>query len=91
MKKTFSLVSAAACMAALTAAAFPVTAASAEKIYGTMNIPYADFYAAEIDGAYEVDAVSSATRARDENSKAKWQMNQEGGLVAGTYRRYSRA
>ena len=78
-------------MAALTAAAFPVTAASAKKIYGTMNIPYADFYAAEIDSAYEVDAVSSATRARDENSKAKWQMNQEGGLVAGTYRRYSRA
>lgn len=72
-------------MAALTAAAFPVNAASAEKIYGTMNIPYADFYAAEIDNAYEVDAVSSATRARDENSKAKWQMNQEGGLVAGTY------
>ena len=61
-----------------------------------MNIPYADFYAAEIENAYEVDAVSSATKARDENSKAKWQSNQTGsldsdgkwsgsGIVAGTY------
>ena len=85
MKKTFSLISAAACMTALTAAALPTSAAPADKIYGTMNIPYADFYAAEIENAYEVDAVSSATKARDENSKAKWQSNQDGGIVAGTY------
>ncbi|MDO4863938.1 MAG: NPXTG-anchored protein [Ruminococcus sp.] len=78
MKKTASLICAAAC-AALAAA--PVYASAADtdgKVYGTMNIPYADFYAAEIDNAYEVDAVSSAT----EN---KWKMNGEGQLVAGTF------
>ena len=85
MKKIASVLSAAACMAALTAASIPASAEESSKVYGTMNIPYADFYSAEIESAYEVDAVSSATKARDENSKAKWQMNQEGGLVAGTY------
>ena len=85
MKKITSIISAAACLAALTAAALPANAAESDKVYGTINIPYADFYAAEIDNAYEVDAVSSATKARDENSKAKWQSNQEGGLVEGTY------
>ena len=83
MKRTVSFIGAAA-LAALAAAPFTASAADG-KVYGTMNIPYADFYAAEIDNAYEVDAVSSATKARDEKSKAKWQMNQEGGLVAGTY------
>jgi len=43
-------------------------------IYGTMNIPYNEFYAAEGVG-YEVDAVSSATTS-------KW-FNEN--LVAGTY------
>ena len=86
MKKT-ALLLAAACTAA---AAVPFSASADDaKVYGTMNIPYSDFYAAEIDSAYEVDAVSSAT----EN---KWKMNQtgsvgedgawkNGGLVAGTY------
>ena len=47
--------------------------------YGTMNIPYAEFYKAEIDDAYTVDAVSSAT------TKGKWGMNGEGEIVEGTY------
>ena len=62
MKKITSIISAAACLTALTAASLPANAADSEKIYGTMNIPYADFYAAEIGNAYEVDAVSSATK-----------------------------
>ena len=77
MKKTISLISAAA-LAALTTASLPVSAADGDKVYGTMNIPYADFYAAEIDNAYDVDAVSSAT-------EKKWTMNEAGQLVAGTY------
>ncbi|MBR4626431.1 MAG: DUF1533 domain-containing protein [Ruminococcus sp.] len=77
MKKTISLISAAA-LAALTAASLPVNAADGEKVYGTMNIPYADFYSAEIESDYEVDAVSSATAS-------KWAMNEPGKLVAGTY------
>ncbi|MBQ6181702.1 MAG: NPXTG-anchored protein [Ruminococcus sp.] len=78
MKKITSLISAAACMAAITASALPANASSSEKVYGTMNIPYADFYAAEIGNAYAVDAVSSATAS-------KWSMNEPGKLVAGTY------
>ena len=85
MKKITSIMSAAACAAALTAVSMPVNAADSDKVYGTMNIPYADFYAAEIENAYEVDAVSSATVAKTADSQAKWQMNQSGGLVAGTY------
>ena len=77
MKKINSIISAAVCTLTLTTV--PVSASAAEeKVYGTMNIPYAEFYAAEIANAYEVDAVSSATKARDENSKAKWQSNQTG-------------
>lgn len=58
-------------------------AASAESeiIYGTMNIPYNDFYAAEFgesSNVYEVDAMSSATTA-------KWSKNGEGELFEGTY------
>ncbi len=83
MKKITSLICAAAC--AVSVVPFAANAEDNAKVYGTMNIPYADFYAAEIENAYEVDAVSSATKARDENSKAKWQSNQEGGIVAGTY------
>ncbi|MBQ3885148.1 MAG: NPXTG-anchored protein [Ruminococcus sp.] len=78
MKKITSIISAAACMTALAASSLPANAASSEKVYGTMNIPYADFYSAEIGNAYEVDAVSSAT-------KSKWAMNEPGKLVAGTY------
>ena len=50
-------------------------------IYGTMNIPYADFYRAELEtsnNAYEVDAVSSATNS-------KWSKNGEGELFEGSY------
>ena len=77
MKKIISLTSAAA-LAALTAASLPVNAADGDKVYGTLNIPYADFYSAEIESAYDVDAVSSATTS-------KWAMNEAGKLVAGTY------
>ena len=94
MKKKLSFICAAAC--ALSVVPFTANAEDGDKVYGTMNIPYADFYAAEIENAYTVDAVSSATKARDENSKAKWQSNQTGsldsdgkwsgsGIVAGTY------
>ncbi|MCM1133792.1 MAG: DUF1533 domain-containing protein [Ruminococcus flavefaciens] len=56
-------------------------AAEGEVIYGTMNIPYNDFYSAEFGesaNAYEVDAFSSATTS-------KWSKNDEGGLFEGTY------
>jgi hypothetical protein len=55
---------------------FNVTKGEVETlIYGTMEIPYADFYSNEgVD--YEVDAVSSATTS-------KWKANT--GLVNGTY------
>ena len=59
MNKIFSIISAAVCTASLTAVPLSVSAADGEKVYGTMNIPYADFYKAEIEDAYEVDAVSS--------------------------------
>ncbi|MCR4759712.1 MAG: hypothetical protein K5705_05510 [Oscillospiraceae bacterium] len=65
----------------LTAAAvmpFSVFAAD-DTVYGTMNIPYTDFYAAELgDSAGEVDAVTSAT-------KNKVLMNGEGQMLEGTY------
>ena len=88
MKKLKTTISAAVC-AATVLSAVPFSADGADTVYGTMNIPYADFYAAEIDGAYDVDAVSSATTN-------KWNMNTtgslgedgtwtNGGLVAGTY------
>ncbi len=93
MKKINSLISAAAVSAlAVSAIPFSASAADGDVVYGTMNIPYADFYAAEFEGAsnsFEVDAVSSATAN-------KWKMNntgavgedgtwQSGGLSAGTY------
>jgi len=81
----------AAALASTTAlSAMPLAASAAEDVvYGTMNIPYADFYAAEVNNTVPVDAVSSATAS-------KWSMNQtgsfaedgtwtSGGLVAGTY------
>jgi len=79
MKKLSTLLSAAVCTAALAALPFSASAADSEKVYGTMNIPYAEFYKAEIDDAYTVDAVSSAT------TKGKWGMNGEGEIVEGTY------
>ena len=78
MKRINSIISATVCTITLTAVPFSVSAAE-EKVYGTMNIPYADFYKAEIEDAYEVDAVSSAT------TKGKWGMNVKGEIVEGTY------
>ena len=89
MKKNIIL-SLAAC-AAVASAAVPFSASAADTVYGTMNIPYADFYAAEFEGSnnsFEVDAVSSST-------PNKWSANaagtvedgawKAGGLSAGTY------
>ena len=78
MKKIITIISAAVCTAALTPTTFSASA-DGEKVYGTMNIPYADFYKAEIEDAYTVDAVSSAT------TKGKWGMNGKGEIVEGTY------
>ncbi len=89
MKKFASFVSAAACMAAISSAAVSANVSAADKVYGTMNIPYSDFYSAEIGGAYEVDAVSSATASKWKNN-ATGTLNEDGswksgGIVAGTY------
>ncbi len=77
MKKAV-LISAAAALAVTTA--MPISASAADElIYGTMNIPYTEFYAAEMgSSADEVDAVTSAT-------KNKVLMNGEGQLFEGTY------
>lgn len=82
MKKSLSsiLTAAAVSAAALSAVPFSVSAEDA-MVYGTMNIPYADFYAAEFgtaSNAYEVDAVSSATTT-------KWAKTGEGELFEGAY------
>lgn len=82
MKKITSIVSAVALAVSVTCAV-PLYAGADEDtvVYGTMNIPYADFYRAELSGApiaYKVDAVSSATTA-------KWSKNGEGELFEGTY------
>lgn len=66
-----------------------ITESSSDFVYGTMDIPYAEFYAAELNNTVPVDAVSSATAS-------KWKMNQTGsisedgtwtagGLAAGTF------
>ena len=60
---------------------FKATAPEA-KIYVKMNIPYADFYAAEINNEDAVDAVTSATN----NKSIK---NGDGDLVGGTYNDYN--
>ena len=82
MKKFNSIISVAACAAVMTSVVpFASSAADSDVIYGTMNIPYADFYKAELEGApnaYEVDAVSSAT-------STKVFKNGEGELFEGTY------
>lgn len=83
MKKITSFISAAT-FAASIIGAVPLMAGAEDTndlIYGTMNIPYADFYRAELSGSvneYEVDAVSSATTS-------KWSKNGEGELFEGTY------
>ncbi len=88
MKKITSFLCAAACMAAY-AVPFTANAADSDKVYGTMNIPYADFYAAELNNSVPVDAVSSATTNKWKGNNTgsmgddgKWQ---NGGLAAGTF------
>ena len=88
MKKITSFLCAAACMAAA-AVPFAANAADGDKVYGTMNIPYADFYAAELNNSVPVDAVSSATANKWKGNNTgsmgddgKWQ---NGGLAAGTF------
>ena len=69
----------AAAFAAMTVFAPLSVSAEDAVIYGTMNIPYTDFYAAEKgDSAGEVDAVTSAT-------KKKVLMNGEDQMFSGTY------
>lgn len=80
MKKLTSLLTAAlVTAAAVTAVPFSASAAD-DLVYGTMQIPYEDFYAAELTGSNNcvVDAVSSATTT-------KWAKNGEGELFEGTY------
>lgn len=69
----------AAVIAAITTA-MPLTVSAEDTLlYGTMNIPYTEFYAAEMgDSAGEVDAVTSAT-------KNKVLMNGEGQMFEGSY------
>ncbi|MBR6967421.1 MAG: NPXTG-anchored protein [Ruminococcus sp.] len=87
MKKITSVLCAAACV--LSAVPFAANAADGDKVYGTMNIPYADFYAAELSNSVPVDAVSSATQNKWKGNSTgkigddgKWQ---NGGLAAGTF------
>lgn len=88
MKKVKSILSVSLCAAAAIAVV-PFNAAAADTVYGTMNIPYADFYAAEVGNTYEVDAVSSATttkwKGNNTGSFAEDGTWTNGGLVAGTY------
>ncbi|MCR5306797.1 MAG: hypothetical protein K6E36_09885 [Oscillospiraceae bacterium] len=76
--KKLAMISAAALAAA--AVAVPASASAADGvIYGTMNIPYTEFYAAEMgSSAGEVDAVTSAT-------KNKVLRNGEGEMFEGSY------
>lgn len=62
--------------AALITGALPIVSTAAEEdvVYGTMQIPYSDFYAAE-GVVSDVDAVSSATASKWKNEN----------LTAGTY------
>lgn len=88
MKKITSALCAAACIAAY-AVPFQANAADGDMVYGTMNIPYADFYATELNNSVPVDAVSSATTNKWKGNNTgsmgddgKWQ---NGGLAAGTF------
>ena len=82
MNKRKSLICAACAAICLSSVPFSASAAeTGDYVYGTMNIPYADFYKGEFKNspnAYDVDAVSSAT-------SGKWKMNEEGKLVEGTF------
>lgn len=93
MQKNITCIMTSAVMTAAMLAVPAVSASAADEVYGTMRIPYAEFFKAEFEGAAnadtEVDAVSSATTG-------KWKMNQTGavgddgkwaagGLAAGTY------
>ena len=87
MKKFTTVLCAAACV--LGAVPYTANAADGDKVYGTMNIPYADFYAAELKNSVPVDAVSSATQNKWKGNSTgkmgddgKWQ---SGGLAAGTF------
>ncbi len=87
MKKFTTVLCAAACV--LGAVPYTANAADDDKVYGTMNIPYADFYAAELKNSVPVDAVSSATQNKWKGNSTgkmgddgKWQ---SGGLAAGTF------
>lgn len=74
MKRLKCIIGAALC-AAVTASPLTLNAFAAEDVvYGTMNIPYDKFYAAEGIGS-EVDAVTSATTSKWNNKN----------LTAGTY------
>ena len=79
MKRKIQILTAAAAVA-VAVSAMPLSAAAEDSVvYGTMNIPYTDFYAAELgEGAGEVDAVTSAT-------KNKALKNGEGELFEGSY------
>ena len=55
--------------------ALPSAALAAEETYVLMNIPYAEFYAAELGEADAPDAVSAATKNKRSN----------GGLASGSY------
>ena len=87
MKKSLSILSA----ALLAAASVIPSAASAadDEVYGTMQIPYADFYAAELNNSVAVDAVSSATANKwnmtDTGSVQEDGSWKSGGHCAGTY------
>lgn len=93
MMKKLTTVLTAAAMTAAAVSAVPFTASAADTVYGTMQIPYADFFKAEFADAanadVEVDAVSSAT-ANKWSSNAVGSVDadgnwQQGGLAAGTY------
>lgn len=81
MKKKSIISFVAASAMVLSSVPFAASAEGEEIIYGTMEIPYNDFYSAEFgesENAYEVDAFSSATTS-------KWSKNEEGSLFEGTY------
>jgi hypothetical protein len=81
IKSIIGMVASIALVASVVPSVISANAEGEDLIYGTMNIPYADFYKAELSGSaneYEVDAVSSATTA-------KWCKNGEGELFEGTY------
>ena len=87
MKKSLSILSA-ALLAAASVIPSAVSAAD-DEVYGTMQIPYADFYAAELNNSVAVDAVSSATANKwnmtDTGSVQEDGSWKNGGLCAGTY------